>query len=282
MNLRRFQDRGVAAVARIAIWLIILVSLVPIYWMVTTSFKDPDAALQIPPNVVGFAPTLDNYVNLLGGQTTARGFAPLLVNSIIVAIASTVLALVLGLPAAYALARVRFRGKRRLAMWILSTTMFPPIVAVIPIFLIAGSAGFIDTYPVLIVPYAAFNLPLVIWMLRSAIRQIPVEIEESALVDGSSRLGILRTIVLPLAAPGIAAAAVLSIFLSWNEFLFALTLTRSDARTAPVGINEFTTMFGTEWGNLSAGATLVVAPILVMALLLGRRLVSGLTFGAVK
>jgi multiple sugar transport system permease protein/sorbitol/mannitol transport system permease protein len=275
-------DIGVAVLARVAIWLIILASLLPIYWMVTTSFKNPDAALQIPPNVIGFSPTLDNYVQLLGGATTARGFGRLLLNSIIVAVASTGLALALGLPAAYALARVRFRGKRQLAMWILSTTMFPPIVAVIPVFLIAGNAGFIDTYPVLIVPYTAFNLPLVIWMLRSAIRQIPAEIEESALVDGSSRLGILRTMVLPLAAPGIAAAAVLSVFLSWNEFLFALTLTRSAARTAPVGINEFTTMFGTEWGNLSAGATLVVAPILVLALLLGRRLVSGLTFGAVK
>lgn len=282
MTRRRSLDLSLAVGARLAIWLIILASMVPIYWMVTTSFKDPDTALQIPPQVIGFSPTLDNYVNLLGGQTTARGFGSLLVNSVIIAVSSTALALVLGLPAAYALARMRFRGKRRLAMWILSTTMFPPIVAVIPVFLIAGGAGFTDTYPVLIIPYAAFNLPLVIWMLRSAIRQIPVEIEESALVDGASRLAILRTMVLPLAAPGIAAAAVLSIFLSWNEFLFALTLTRSQARTAPVGINEFTTMFGTEWGNLSAGATLVVAPILVMALLLGRRLVSGLTFGAVK
>jgi ABC-type glycerol-3-phosphate transport system permease component len=282
MTARRSVDFGVAVVARVGIWLIILVSLVPIFWMVTTSFKAPDAALQIPPNVIGFTPTLDNYAKLLGGETTARGFAPLLLNSVIVAVASTALALLIGLPAAYALARVRFRAKRQLAMWILSTTMFPPIVAVIPVFLIAGNAGLIDTYQVLIVPYTAFNLPLVIWMLRSAIKQIPAEIEESALVDGSSRLGILRTMILPLAAPGIAAAAVLSIFLSWNEFLFALTLTRSQARTAPVGINEFTTMFGTEWGNLTAGATLVVAPILVMALLLGRRLVSGLTFGAVK
>jgi ABC-type glycerol-3-phosphate transport system permease component len=282
MTKRRTIDLGVAVAARLGIWLIILASLFPIYWMVSTSFKDPDSALRIPPEVIGFAPTLDNYAQLLGGETSARGFGSLLVNSIIVAIGSTTLALLLGLPAAYALARVRFRGKRQLAMWILSTTMFPPIVAVIPVFLIAGNAGFIDTYPVLIVPYTAFNLPLVIWMLRSAIRQIPAEIEESALVDGSSRLGMLRTMVLPLAAPGIAAAAVLSVFLSWNEFLFALTLTRSQARTAPVGINEFTTMFGTEWGNLTAGATLVVAPILVMALLLGRRLVSGLTFGAVK
>ena len=282
MTARRTLDLAWSAVTRIVIWLIIVGALVPIYWMVTTSFKDPAAALRIPPDVIGFEVTLDNYVSLLGSQATARGFLPLLINSIIVSTASTVLAIVIGLPAAYALARTRFRGKRQLASWILSTTMFPPIVAVIPIFLIAGNTGLIDTYLVLIIPYAAFNLPLVIWMLRSAIKQIPSEIEESALVDGASRLQILRTMILPLAAPGIAAAAVLSIFLSWNEFLFALTLTRSNARTAPVGINEFTTMFGTEWGNLSAGATLVVAPILVMALLLGRRLVSWLTFGAVK
>ena len=167
-------------------------------------------------------------------------------------------------------------------MWVLSTTMFPPMIAVIPVFLIAGNLGVIDTYPVLIIPYAAFNLPLVIWMLRSVIRQIPIEIDEAAFVDGASRSFVLRKIILPLAAPGIAATAMLSVFLSWNEFLFALTLTRASARTAPVAINEFTTMFGTQWGNLTAGATLVVAPVLIMALLMGRRLVQGLTFGAVK
>lgn len=279
---RRVRNIVWLAGMRVAIWCLVALALAPLYWMVTTSFKDPRTALAIPPQVVAFAPTLDNYRTLLAGSTSARGFLPLLVNSVVVALASTGLVLLTGLPAAYALARLRFRGKRRLAMWILSTTMFPPIVSVIPIFLVAGRLGLVDTHAVLIVPYAAFNLPLVIWMLRSAIRQVPVEVEEAALVDGGSRWQILRMIVFPLAAPGIAAAAVLSVFLSWNEFLFALTLTRSAARTAPVGINEFTTMFGTQWGNLTAGATLVVAPIVLMALLLGRRLISGLTFGAVK
>ena len=261
---------------------VVLVAIGPIFWMVTTSFKDPATALALPPRLFDFEPTLDNYANLFTGAASAAGFGRPLLNSVIVSLGSTALAILLGFPAAYVLARIRFRHKPALAMWILSTTMFPPMVAVIPVFLIAGNLGVIDTYPVLIIPYAAFNLPLVIWMLRSVIRQIPVDIDEAALVDGATPSHVLRRIILPLASPGIAATAMLSVFLSWNEFLFALTLTRSNARTAPVAINEFTTMFGTQWGNLTAGATLVVAPILIMALFLGRRLIRGLTFGAVK
>ena len=267
---------------RLAIFGVVLVALAPIFWMVTTSFKDSRTALALPPRLIDFDWTLDNYASLLSGAASASGFTGPLVNSIIVALGSTILAIVLGFPAAYVLARIRFRHKSTLAMWILSTTMIPPMVAVIPFFLIAGNLGVIDTYPVLIIPYAAFNLPLIIWMLRSVIRQIPIEIDEAALVDGASRSFVMRKIILPLAAPGIAATAMLSVFLSWNEFLFALTLTRATARTAPVAINEFTTMYGTQWGNLTAGATLVVAPVLIMALLMGRRLVQGLTFGAVK
>jgi len=135
---------------------------------------------------------------------------------------------------------------------------------------------------VLIVPYAAFSLPMVIWMLRSSIKQIPFEIEEAAMVDGLSQLAMVRVIVLPLLVPGIVAAALLSAILSWNEFLFALTLTRSKVQTAPVGLNEFTSMYGTQWGQLTAAATVTVAPILVMTLVLRRRLVEGLSFGAVK
>jgi ABC-type glycerol-3-phosphate transport system permease component len=160
--------------------------------------------------------------------------------------------------------------------------MFPPIVAAIPVFIFAGQLQLIDTYPILIIPYTAFNLPLVVWLLRSFIAQIPAEIEDAARVDGCSRLGVLRKIILPLVIPGMAAGAILSLILCWNEFLFALTLTRSDVKTAPVGINEFTGMFGTQWGNLTAASTAIVAPILVMTLLLRRRLISGLTLGAVK
>jgi ABC-type glycerol-3-phosphate transport system permease component len=270
------------AVIRLLLLLVVLIAIAPIFWMVSTSFKPADTALAIPPEVFSFSPTLDNYRELFAGAGSAAGFARPLVNSVVVVLGSTALAVLVGFPAAYVLARIRFRGKRQLAMWILSTAMFPPMVAVIPIFLLAGTLGLVDTYMVLIIPYAAFNLPLVIWMLRSAIRQIPPEIDEAALVDGASRLEILRRMILPLAAPSIAATAMLSVFVSWNEFLFALTLTRSDARTAPVAINEFTTMYGTQWGHLTAGATMVVAPILVLALVLGRRLTQGLTFGAVK
>lgn len=268
--------------ARLLIVLVVVVAVAPIYWMISTSFKSAHDVLALPPRLFFFEPTLQNYEAVLSGQASAQGFVRPLANSIIVSLGATLLALLLGFPAAYVLARVSFRRKRFLAMWILSTTMFPPMVAVIPVFLIAGRLGVVDTFPVLIIPYAAFNLPLVIWMLRSAIRQVPMAIDEAALVDGASHAVILRRVILPLTAPAIAATAMLSVFLSWNEFLFALTLTRADVRTAPVAINEFTTMYGTQWGNLTAGATLVVAPILVMALLLGRRLIQGLTFGAVK
>lgn len=268
--------------SRLILFVVVFIAVVPIFWMVTTSFKDPRTALALPPKLIDFEFTLQNYEALFSGAASASGFAGPLVNSVIVSLGATALAIVLGFPAAYVLARVQFRHKSALAMWILSTWMFPPMVAVIPVFLIAGNLGIMDTYPVVIVPYAAFNLPLVIWMLRSVIKQIPIEIDEAAFVDGASVSQVVRKIILPLSAPGIAATAMLSVFLSWNEFLFALTLTRSDVRTAPVAINEFTTMFGTQWGNLTAGATLVVAPILVMALLMGRRLIQGLTFGAVK
>jgi ABC-type glycerol-3-phosphate transport system permease component len=207
---------------------------------------------------------------------------PLLWHSAVVAVCSTALTILVGLPAAYALARVHFRGRRPLSTWILSTIMFPPIVAAIPVFIFAGQLQLIDTYPILIIPYTAFNLPLVIWLLRSFIAQIPAEIEDAARVDGCSRLGVLLKIILPLVVPGMAAGAILSLILCWNEFLFALTLTRSEVKTAPVGINEFTGMFGTQWGNLTAASTAIVAPILVMTLVLRRRLISGLTLGAVK
>lgn len=267
---------------RLALWIAIAVAMVPFVFMFVTSIKPEDQAQTIPPEWL-FAPTFENYAAVFGGQTSSsQAFLPLLVHSAVVSVGSTVLTIVLALPAAYALARLRFRGRRFLASWILSTIMFPPIVAAIPVFVFAGALRIVDTYPVLIIPYTAFNLPLVIWVLRSTIVQIPPEIEQAALVDGCTRLGVIRRMILPLAMPGIATGAILSMILCWNEFLFALTLTRSYVKTSPVGISEFTGMFGTEWGNLTAASTAVVAPILVMTLILRRRLISGLTFGAVK
>jgi ABC-type glycerol-3-phosphate transport system permease component len=268
---------------RLAVWLVILIALVPFIFMLITSFKPTGEALAIPPKWL-FQPTLANYVQVVSGQTVAsQAFLWLVVHSAIVACASTVLTLAVALPAAYALARIRFRGRHFLSSWILSTIMFPPVVAVIPVFILAGSLQLFDTYPVLIIPYIAFNLPIVIWILRSTIVQLPGEIEEAALVDGCSRLGMMVRIVLPLLGSGMATSAILSIILCWNEFLFALSLTRSDVLTAPVGISEFTGgMFGTQWGPLTAASTIVLLPIIVMILILRRRLISGLTMGAVK
>jgi multiple sugar transport system permease protein/sorbitol/mannitol transport system permease protein len=264
------------------VWISIAIALVPLIFLLLTSIKPAGDAQAIPPKWV-FLPTLEHYAAVFGGETSSsQAFLPLLWHSAVVAVSATALTILVGLPAAYALARVRFKGRRFLATWVLSTIMFPPIVAAIPIFIFAGQLQIIDTYPIMIIPYTAFNLPLVIWLLRSFITQIPAEIEDAARVDGCSRIGILRRIILPLTVPGMAAGAILSLILCWNEFLFALTLTRSDVKTAPVGINEFTGMFGTQWGNLTAASTAIVAPILVMTLVLRRRLISGLTLGAVK
>ena len=267
---------------RVALWGSLLLILAPVGWVMLTSFKPSDISQALPP-VWDFTPTLQNYFNVLGGATyTSQHFGVLLLHSIVVTVASTALGLLVGIPAAYALARIKFPGKKGTATWILSTIMFPPAVSVVPIFILASKLHLTDTFPVLIVPYAVFGLPLVIWMLRSYIKQIPFEIEEAALVDGASQMDLLRHIVFPLLMPGIVAASLLSAMLAWNEFLFALTLTRSAAKTASVGISEFTNMYGTQWGSLTAAATVTVAPILVATMILRRRLVEGLTFGAVK
>lgn len=276
------KTKPLAAIGRTAVWIYLLICMVPLVFMVATSFKDSGIAKQLPP-VWLFKPTLDHYVQVLqGGSGTSVGFDRLLFNSAAVTIGSTVLTLALAVPAAYALSLRSFRPRNGLSSWILSTYMFPPIVAVIPIFIYAGRLNLIDTYPVLIIPYAAFNLPIAVWILRSSILQIPYEIQESAMVDGASRWVVLRTIILPLLVPSMATAAILSAILSWNEFLFALSLTRAAAKTVPVGVQEFTGMFGTDWGNLTAASTVIAAPIVIMTLILRRRIVSGLTFGAVK
>lgn len=269
-------------IGRLLLWGWLLAALVPLVFMVITSIKPSGIAKSVPPQWV-FKPTLEHYQSVMsGGSGTSVGFDRLLFNSVAVTLGATILTVAVAVPAAYALSLRSFRPRKALSSWILSTYMFPPIVAVIPIFVFAGKLNVVDTYPVLIVPYAAFNLPIAVWILRSSILQIPYEIQESAMVDGASRFVTLHRIILPLLVPAIATVAILSAILSWNEFLFALSLTRSAAKTSPVGIQEFTGMYGTDWGKLTAAATVIVAPILVMTLILRRRIVSGLTFGAVK
>lgn len=282
-SLEASSHRSVGrAVGQVFLWLWLLLGLIPLVFMVVTSVKPAGIVHQVPPAWV-FPVTFENFVTVLaGGAGVSQPFGTLLFNSAVVSLGATALTIVLSVPAAYALSMRTFGPRKGISSWILSTYMFPPIVAVIPIFVFAGQLGLMDTYPVLIVPYAAFNMPIAIWILRSTIVQIPYEIQEAAMVDGASHWVTLRRVIWPLLAPSVATVAVLTIVLTWNEFLFALSLTRSDAKTAPVGLQEFTGMFGTDWGSITAGATLIVAPILVLTILLRRKMVSGLTFGAVK
>src|ERR671915_35076 len=259
----------------------LLAALAPVYWMFTISLKSELDQFAVPPPWFNFTPTLEHYYDAF----VTRSFGQYLITSAIVAVISTICALVLGTLAAYSLARFRlpYDLDRRLSLWILSTRMFPAIVTAVPLFLMMRDVRLLNTRLSLIIVYTAFNLPFVVWMMRGFFADLPRDLEEAALVDGDSRLGALVRIVLPLVAPGLAATAVFCLIVSWNEFLFALVLTQTDAAmTLPVGIAGRVTQFEIKWGVMSAAATVAIIPILVFALALQKYLVRGLSLGAVK
>ena len=258
-----------------------LAALLPVYWMTTISLKSEVDQFSVPPRWLVFEPTLAHYRDAF----VERSFGQYLVTSAVVAVLSTACALILGTLAAYALARFRLprRLNTRVALWILSTRMFPPIVTAVPLFLLMSDLQLLDTVASLVIVYTAFNLPFVVWMMRGFFQEIPRELEEAARVDGDTRLGALRRVILPLVAPGLAATSVFCLIISWNEFLFALTLTQTDnAMTLPVGIAGRVTQYEIEWGVMSAAGVVAMIPILVFALAVQRYLVRGLSLGAVK
>jgi multiple sugar transport system permease protein len=265
---------------------LLILFLFPIFWMITTSFKPPPDILTRPPKWV-FEPTLSNYVYAF----EERNFAMFIKNTLIVSLVSTTLVIVLGCLASYSFARYN-PGAGHLMFFILTTRMMPAIAVIIPFFLIfkwIGNTAFgealflgLDKQGTLVVCYTVFNLPFAIWLLHSFFQDIPRELEDSARLDGYSRLQVLRRVVLPLAAPGIAVTAIFCLIFSWNEFLFAFLLSRDVASTITVGVATFWTQRGILWGPLSAAATVCVLPMLIFALLLQRYIVRGLTFGAVR
>jgi multiple sugar transport system permease protein len=270
---------------RLAQYLIILLALLatltPVYWLITISFKHEVDQFAVPPKWFWFSPTLEHYRDAF----VARSFGQYLLNSLFVALLSTVCALMIGTLAAYALARFRLPRNldHKLALWILSTRMFPAIVTAVPLFLVMRDLRLVNTRLSLVIVYTAFNLPFVVWMMRGFFAEIPRDLEEAAMVDGDSRLGALRRVVLPLVTPGLAATAVFCLIVSWNEFLFALVLTQTDeAMTLPVGIAGRVTQYGIKWGAMSAAAVVAMIPILAFALAVQKYLVRGLSLGAVK
>jgi multiple sugar transport system permease protein len=265
----------------LAVAAIVIFCLAPFYWMVNISLKtgaDLSSANLIPPN-----PTLDNYQSIFNNTDFTNGLR----NSVIVAFTTTILSLIFGSFAAYALARLKVSGKFWLLAIVLSVSTFPPIAIAAPLFKLWSDIGLYDQpYGLgLILPYLTFALPLTIYTLTSFFREIPKDLEEAALVDGATHFQAFYKVVIPLAAPGMATAAILTFIAAWNEFLFAITLTSSaDARTVPAAIAFFTgsSEHDIPLGTISAASVVISIPLILLVLFFQKRIVAGLTAGAVK
>jgi multiple sugar transport system permease protein len=258
---------------------IVVFCLLPFYWLINISLKtgaDLSSSDIFPPN-----PSLDNYTSIFENSS----FTKALRNSAIVSLVTTILGIVVGSFAAYALARLKMRGKGILLAVVLSITTFPQIAIAAPLFRLWGDIGIYDTLIGLVIPYLTFALPLSIYILVSFFREIPKDLEEAALVDGATHFEAFRKVVVPLAAPGLATTAILTFIAAWNEFLLATTLTTSpSARTTPVAISQFTgsSQFEVPLGTQSAASVVISIPLIILVLLFQKRIVAGLTAGAVK
>ena len=249
----------------------------PIYWMIITGLRPQTETFSPTPKLIPTI-TFEHYKEVISEGTVLQG----LLNSIIVATLSTLLALILGVPAAYVLARWEFRRKSDLWFWIISNRFISPIVVVLPFFLIAINLQLVDTYLVMIVIYQTFAIPFVVWLAVDQFRAIPKEIDEAASVDGASVIKTFLKIDLPLVLPGLSVSAILVFVSCWNELLFAQILTRSDAITGPVVALGYMSGYDIRWGPMMATSTLVVIPIILFTAALSRNLVKGLAMGAIK
>jgi sorbitol/mannitol transport system permease protein len=273
---RRRRPTPAALSLNLLTYLIAFVVFFPILWTVLTSLKTEAQAASTPP-VFLFHVTFGNYRTVFNAN-----YFSFFENTVILSVGSTVLAMLLGLPAAYSLAFHPSPRTPKVLSWVLSTKMLPAVGALIPLIVIYKRVGLFDSRLGMILLYAAFNLPLVIWMMRSFFADLPKEILEAATVDGAGFLRIMTRIVLPLTAPGLAATGLLSLIFSWNEFLLAVNLTGANTGTLPVFISGFMTSEGLFWAQMSAASTLAIAPVILAGWLAQRSLVRGLTFGAVK
>jgi multiple sugar transport system permease protein len=267
----------------IGIVLVLIFALLPVLWLISVSLKPPEAITDqrfIPSEV-----SLDNYKSLFEGGIDESPFIKPLINSIGIALITTVVAITLAAFTAYAIARLEFPGKRLILAGALAIAMFPPISTVGPLFDMWRTLGLYDTWAGLIIPYLTFSLPLAIYVLVAFFREIPWELEQAAQVDGATPFQAFTKVIVPLAAPGVFTAAILVFIFAWNDFLFAISLTSSDAsRTVPAALAFFTgeSSFTQPTGSIAAAAVVVTIPIIVFVLIFQRRIVAGLTSGAVK
>ncbi|MEO6512153.1 MAG: carbohydrate ABC transporter permease [Nocardioides sp.] len=282
--VRRRGGRGRSVLEVVLLTLLAAAMLFPVLWILETSIKENRDVYAVPAKFFSFHVTLAHYKDVFvapgGGRSDLSGS---LLNSVIVAGVSTFLATVLGVPAAWAYSRFTLKAKKDQLFFILSTRFMPPVVVVIPIFLMYRQVGLIDTKLGLILIYAAFNVPFTIWMMKGFVDEVPAEYEDAAMLDGYTRLQAFWRVTLPLLIPGIAATAVFALIFSWNEFVFAIFLTSSqDVRTAPPAIAGLIGGTTVDWGLVAASTAVFALPVLVFAYLVRKHLVAGVTLGAVR
>lgn len=273
--------KKVGIARKITLYFIVTVLIIwvmfPLYWITLTSFKNEAEWKRVPPVYITTQPNLRSYEIVYHNY-----LFPAFYNGMIVAVASTILSIVLGSLAAYALARYDFKGKDNVAFWILSMRMLLPVAVIIPFFMLMRQLRLIDNLLSLVLIHTAFNLPFSVWILRGYFLEIPKEMEESAMVNGCSGVGVLARILMPICAPGVLVTAIFCFIFSWNEFLFALILTQRAALTMPVQLSKLHQTRGPLWGQIGALGVLAIVPALILTLLIQKHLVRGLSFGALK
>ena len=260
----------------VLVWVAAIAFFIPVLWMVLTAFKPETAAYSYPPKFT-FSPTLSEFRTVF-----SRGIGPYLENSLFATLVSTLLVLLLALPASYALS-IRPVGKWRDGLFFfISTKMLPIVAAIVPIYIVARDIHLLDNVYALVLLYAAMNLPIAVWMLRSFMLEVPGEVLEAARIDGASLFREITRVIMPIIMPGIAASALICIIFAWNEFFFAVNLTSTVAATMPVFLVGFITSEGLFWAQLSAAATVASVPIIIIGWIAQKQLVRGLSMGALK
>lgn len=257
--------------------LFLLWTLIPLVWMMLASLRTQASMFTMPPQIFVW-PDFSAYGFMFFG---GGGFGRYLTNSLIAAIASSVISLALGSLGGYALARVKWKNKADISFWIISTRMAPIAAAIVPLYLMFRQLHLLDSLVGLVVAYCTFNLPFAIWLMQAFFRDVPREIEESARMDGCSTFGLFWRISLPLVAPGVVATGVLCLVFAWNDFAFATTFSGHDTQTIPVAASQLITQQGVLWGQLMATGTVILLPMLVVGIAIRRWLVRGLTMGAI-
>ncbi|OWT80985.1 MULTISPECIES: carbohydrate ABC transporter permease [unclassified Achromobacter] len=273
-----FKARAGRTTAWLGAALLLTVWAFPVLWGLLTSFKTERDVLAYPPKLL-FVPTLDNYREVIFGSSS---ILPNMWSSMVLSTWSTVLTMLVAVPAAYALARLRYPGKRASGFYVLATQMLPPVGLIIPFYLMLQRIGGLDSYSGLTVLYLTFSLPFAIWLMVSYFEDIPFEMEEAALLDRAGRLRTFWYVILPQVRGGIAVTTIFVFLNAWNEFLFAVVLGGNNVRPVTVAMFNFISVEQTQWARLAAGAMLAMAPVILIGLAAQRHIVKGLTVGAVK